>query len=198
MLRYSEVGCIDLSQVHAVPGLDYGIEQFENVIAVFRRQETFDILKDESGRSESRDGLGKPTNERVPVIPLGPHSRRREPLARRPSDDDARVRKIGECGHVNALDSAFKIQSVRLDRGRVVVHCKGAREPGLGEALREPTCPAEEIEKIQFRHPVRASVRFFGFYGKVEAKARSASEPVREVIHKRKAAMISCGIERAC
>jgi hypothetical protein len=57
-----------------VPGLDYGIEQFENVMPVFRCQETFYILKDESGRPESCDGFGKPANERVPMIPLSSHS----------------------------------------------------------------------------------------------------------------------------
>lgn len=68
MLGHAVVGSVHLSNVDAVPRIDQRIEQLKNVEAIFGGEKSFDVLKHECRRTDSRNRVREPTNERIPVI----------------------------------------------------------------------------------------------------------------------------------
>jgi hypothetical protein len=92
-LRYAIVGGVDLSQVYFIPGTYQGIEKVNNSVAALTGKEALNILEDKRPRSVSGNEFSEHSYEGVSVVAVPPHASRREPLARRPTDDHVSVRK---------------------------------------------------------------------------------------------------------
>jgi hypothetical protein len=59
VLRYAEIGCIDLPKVNPVTNANQRLNQIQNAPPSFRREKAFDILEHEGRWSMFGDDLSK-------------------------------------------------------------------------------------------------------------------------------------------
>jgi hypothetical protein len=134
VLWHAVVRGIDLSQVYAVPGLDYGFEEVKDECARIKCEKSFDILKNKRSALRFDDDLGKTSYQSISLVSIAPQSRRREPLARRTADDRIHFRQIDRVSEVCLLRMIPEIRSVRLDRRSMMIAREDRLEPASPEA----------------------------------------------------------------
>ena len=156
MLRNAVVRRVDFPHVDAIARRNEWVEQIDHPLAFVTSEKSFHILEQECLRPMACHEVGENGNQGVAAIAWAAFAGGREPLARRPADNDIRVRQCAL--PMQALDRCpvGEIQAVALHRGRVAIRRMDDAKAGCLQASAQAAGAAEQIRDCRMLlHPVK-------------------------------------------